>query len=150
MTGEHQYWAYFMSRYFAGFFGMVVSVLGPRFMVDMFFLHQRGREFTVLHLALNFGASAGPTFSGYVAAKHYWPVEYWWSVVLLALTAILIFCCLEETGYDRINPEDNVEIPKGFIANRFRTFLLGNRIVKPATLSEIASRLGLYCRTIID
>jgi MFS family permease len=143
MTGENQYWAYFMSRYFAGFFGMVVSVLGPRYLVDMFFLHQRGRAFTVLHLALNFGASAGPTFSGYVAAKRYWPIEYWWSVALLGVTAILVFCLLEETGYDRLNPENNVDTPKGFIVNRIRTFLPGNKIVKPASLSEVVCLLGL-------
>jgi MFS family permease len=143
MTGETQYWAYFMSRYFAGFFGMVVSVLGPRYLVDMFFLHQRGRAFTVLHLALNFGASAGPTFSGYVAAKRYWPIEYWWSVALLGVTAILVFCLLEETGYDRLNPANNVDTPKSFIVNRIRTFLPGNKIVKPASFSEVVCLLGL-------
>jgi MFS family permease len=141
MTGKHQYWAYFMSRYFAGFFGMVVSILGPRYLVDLFFLHQRGRAFTVLHVALNFGASAGPTFSGYVAAKRNWPIEYWWSVALLGVSAILVFCFLEETGYDRVNPETNVEIPEAFVANRVRTFLPGHRVVKPATLTEVVSCL---------
>jgi MFS family permease len=144
MTRENEYWAYFMSRYFGGFFGMVVSVLGPRYLVDMFFLHQRGRAFTVLHLALNFGASAGPTFSGYVAAKRYWPIEYWWSVALLGVTAILVFCLLEETGYDRLNPENNVDTPKAFIVNRMQTFLPGNKIVKPASLSEVVCLLG-FC-----
>ena len=137
MTKPDQYWAYFMSRYFAGFFGMVVSVLGPRYLVDMFFLHQRGRAFTVLHLALNFGASAGPTFSGYIAAKRYWPIEYWWSVALLGFTAIMVFLFLEETGYDRENPETNPEVPRSWISGRVRTFLPGNRIVKPATLGEV-------------
>lgn len=126
-----------MSRYFAGFFGMVVSVLGPRYLVDMFFLHQRGRAFTVLHLALNFGASAGPTFSGYVAAKRYWTIEYWWSVALLGFSAILVFCVLEETTFDRLNPENNVEVPKGFVTNRVRTFLPGNKIVKTVTITEV-------------
>ncbi|KIN08786.1 hypothetical protein OIDMADRAFT_175505 [Oidiodendron maius Zn] len=142
MTKPDQYWAYFMSRYFAGFFGMVVSVLGPRYLVDMFFLHQRGRAFTVLHLALNFGASAGPTFSGYIAAKRYWPIEYWWSVALLGFTAIIVFLFLEETGYDRENPETNPEIPRSWISGRVRTFLPGNRIVKPATLGEVG-RVGI-------
>jgi MFS family permease len=133
-----------MSRYFAGFFGMVVSVLGPRYLVDLFFLHQRGRAFTVLHLALNFGASAGPTFSGYVAANRYWTIEYWWSVALLGVAAILVFLFLEETGYDRANPENNVEVPKTFIANRVRTFLPGSGIVKHSSLSEVVSRIGLH------
>jgi MFS family permease len=126
---------------------MVVSVLGPRYLVDLFFLHQRGRAFTVLHLALNFGASAGPTFSGYVAAKRYWTVEYWWSVALLGVAAILVFLFLEETGYDRVNPENNVDVPKSFIANRVRTFLPGSGIVKHSSLSEVVSRIGLHFRS---
>ncbi len=136
MTGKHQYAAYLVSRYFAGFFGMVVSVLGPRYLVDLVFLHQRGRAFTVLHLALNFGASAGPTFSGFIAARHYWPVEYWWSVALLALTAILVFCFLEETGFDRSDGAINITLPPNFIRNRVHTFLPGSKVVKKTTLSE--------------
>lgn len=149
MTKENQYWAYFMSRYFAGFFGMVVSVLGPRYLVDMFFLHQRGRAFTILHTALNFGASAGPTFSGYIAAKRYWTIEYWWSVALLVAAAILVFCFLHETGYDRENPQNNVDIPENFVANRVRTFLPGNKIVKPVTLSEVVCYVGSRFRILI-
>lgn len=121
---------------------MVVSVLGPQYLVDLFFLHQRGRAFTVLHLALNFGASAGPTFSGYVAAKRSWTVEYWWSVALLGVSAILVFCFLEETGYDRDDPENNVDIPETYVANRIRTFLPGHRILRPTTLAEVVCYLG--------
>ena len=140
MTGEHQYWAYFMSRYFAGFFGMVVSVLGPRYLVDLFFLHQRGRAFTILHLALNFGASAGPTFSGFIAANHSWTIEYWWSVGLLSGTAILVLLFLEETGFDRLDGATNLTPPESFVKNRIYTFFPGNRIVKPATLAETVRR----------
>lgn len=65
-----------MSRYFAGFFGIVVSVLGPKYLVEMFLLYQRGRTFTVLYMELNFGTSAGLIFSGYITTKWYWPIEY--------------------------------------------------------------------------
>jgi MFS family permease len=136
MTGEHQYWPYFVSRYFAGFFGMVVSVLGPRYLVDLFFLHQRGRAFTILHLALNFGASAGPTFSGFIAANNSWTIEYWWSVGLLGFTAFLVLLFLEEAGFDRTEGATNVIPPDSFLQNRIYTFFPGNRIVKPTTLAE--------------
>ncbi|KAK4214242.1 major facilitator superfamily domain-containing protein [Rhypophila decipiens] len=76
MTKPSQYAPYLVSRYFSGAFGVTVSVLSPRYPVDMFFLHQRGRAFTILHLALNFGASAGPTIGGFVvAAGGYWTAE---------------------------------------------------------------------------
>lgn len=137
MTGSNQYVPYLISRYFAGAFGMVVSVLGPRFLVDMFFLHQRGRAFTILHLALNIGASAGPTFSGFIASDHYWPIEYWWSVGLLGATAILTFCFLEETGFDRSEGATNPTPSTSFFKNRVETFLPGNKVVKPTTFTEI-------------
>ena len=118
---------------------MVVSVLGPLYLTDMFFLHQRGRAFTVLYFALNFGASAGPTFSGFISANSYWPVEYWWSVGLTAVTVILVFLFLEETGYDRSESAVNVALPESFIANRIVTFFPGNKAVKSTSVKETVS-----------
>jgi MFS family permease len=115
---------------------MVVSVLGPKYLVDLFFLHQRGRAFTILHIAMNFGASAGPTFGGFIAANNSWPVEYWWSVTLLGITAILILLFLEETGFDRSPGARNLTAPKSFIQNRVYTFFPGSKIVKPTTLVQ--------------
>lgn len=133
MTGHDQYTPYLVSRYFSAFFGVTVSVLGPRYLVDMFFLHQRGRAFTILHLALNFGASAGPTFAGFVAANAYWPVEYWWSVALTAFTIIIVFVFLEETGYDRSEDAVNRTKPDSWIKDRVETFFPGNKVVPPTT-----------------
>jgi MFS family permease len=129
MTRPDQYAPELVSRYFAAFFGVSVSVLGPRYLVDMFFLHQRGRAFTVLHLALNFGASAGPTFSGFIAANQYWPVEYWWSVGLTAFTLIPVFLFLEDTTYDRSEGAVNRVKPASFLRDRFETFFPGHKVV---------------------
>lgn len=136
MTKPDQYVPYIVSRYFAAFFGVTVSVLGPKYLVDMFFLHQRGRAFTVLHLALNFGASAGPTFAGFVAAKAYWPVEYWWSVALAAFTIIIVFFFLEETYYDRSEGAVNRTKPVSFIKDRVDTFFPGHKVARPVTWGE--------------
>ncbi|KAB5550010.1 major facilitator superfamily domain-containing protein [Coniochaeta sp. 2T2.1] len=138
MTGEQQYAPYLVSRYFSAFFGVTVSVLGPRYLVDMFFLHQRGRAFTVLHLALNFGASAGPTFAGFVAANNYWPIEYWWSVALTAFTIIIVFLFLEETGYSRDEGAVNRTKSDSWIRDRVETFLPGNKVVPQATWGHTA------------
>ncbi|RDL40144.1 Uncharacterized protein BP5553_00123 [Venustampulla echinocandica] len=139
MTGKGDYWSYWASRLVAGFFGMVCSVLGPRYLVDMFFLHQRGRVFTIFHLALNFGASAGPTFSGFIARNNYWTIEYWWSVALLGVAAICVLLFLEETTFDRTPGAVNMSPPKNYLANRIQTFfpfLPGNTVVKATTLKE--------------
>ncbi|KAJ9482617.1 hypothetical protein VN97_g10813 [Penicillium thymicola] len=100
MTDPSNYIAYVISRLFAGFFGAVPTVLGPRIVTDMFFLHQRGRAFTALHMAFLFGTIAGPTFSGFVSAHSFFPVEFWWTAGLLGFTIICCFCFLEETGFD--------------------------------------------------
>ena len=122
MIHEDQYVSYLVSRFFSAFFGVVVGVLGPRYLVDMFFLHQRGRAFTVLHLALNFGASAGPTFSGFVAADRYWSVEYYWHIALTAVTLMVIFLFLEDTEYERADGATNRVKPDSFVRDRMETF----------------------------
>lgn len=151
MTGADQYVPYLVSRYFAGFFGVVVSVLGPRYLVDMFFLHHRGRAFTVLILALNFGASAGPTFSGFVAMHSYWPVEYWWHVGLTAFTIIPVVLFLEDTTYDRSLNAVNRTKAGSFLRDRVETFLTckaaphisWGELVR--WVLERAHRVGLCC-----
>ncbi|KAK0641776.1 major facilitator superfamily domain-containing protein [Cercophora newfieldiana] len=136
MTRADQYGPYLASRYFSAFFGVTVSVLGPRYLVDMFFLHQRGRAFTVLHLALNFGASAGPTFAGFVAAHAYWPVEYWWSVGLTGFAIIVVFAFLEETNFDRSEGTVNRTKPDSWIQDRVETFLPGTKVATPISWME--------------
>lgn len=133
MTRPDQYASYLVSRYFSAFFGVTVSVLGPRYLVDMFFLHQRGRAFTILHLALNMGASAGPTFGGFVATSAYWPVEYWWSVGLTGLSIIVVFLFLEETTYNRTEDAVNRTKPDSWVKDRVVTFFPGNKVVPPTT-----------------
>lgn len=136
MTREDQYVPYLLSRFFAGFFGVVVSVLGPKYLVDMFFLHHRGRAFTLLHLALNFGASAGPTFSGFVAMRSYWTVEYWWQVGVTAFTLVPVFLFLEETTFDRAGFKKRNE-KRSWLRGRLDTFLFGNKVVSSVSWREL-------------
>ncbi|KAJ5934459.1 Major facilitator superfamily domain general substrate transporter [Penicillium verhagenii] len=138
MTHSDDYIPFIMSRLFAGFFGAVPTVLGPRIVTDLFYLHQRGRAFTMLHMGFLFGTIAGPTFSGFVSANTTFPVEFWWTVGLLGFTLICCFCFLEETGFDRENFERNPEIPRGLVANRFATFFFGHSVVLPTTWKETA------------
>lgn len=136
MTHPNDYIPYIISRLFAGFFGAVPTTLGPRIVTDLFFLHQRGRAFMVLHMAFLFGTIAGPTFSGFVSANAFFPVEFWWTVGLLGFTLICCFCLLEETGFDRVNFERNPKIPRGLIAKRLATFFFGQGVVLPTTWTE--------------
>jgi hypothetical protein len=115
---------------------MVPSVLGPQYLTDLFFLHQRGRAFTIFHLALNMGASAGPTFSGFIAANHYWPVEYWWSVAVITFTLVLILLFLEDTTYDRSEGALNRPRQENWAQGRVQTFLFGQKTPSALGFSE--------------
>jgi MFS family permease len=139
MTHPNDYIAYILSRLFSGFFGAVPTVLGPRVVTDLFFLHQRGRAFTALHMSFLFGTIAGPTFSGFISAGAFFPVEFWWTVGLLGFTLICCFLCLEETSFDRENPDKNPKVPISFGKNRVATFFFGHRVVQPTTWKETAS-----------
>ncbi|OJJ47980.1 hypothetical protein ASPZODRAFT_115343 [Penicilliopsis zonata CBS 506.65] len=136
MTRSDDYIAYVLSRMFAGFFGAVPTVVGPRVVTDCFFLHQRGRAFTALHMSFLFGTIAGPTFSGFISADAHFPIEFWWTVALLGATAILVFLTLEETGFDRTDLASNPPIPTAWLSNRLATFFFGQSIVQPTTWKE--------------
>jgi len=43
MTHASSYNGFIVSRFSGAFFGSVTGVLGPRILVDLFFLHQRGK-----------------------------------------------------------------------------------------------------------
>lgn len=147
MTKPDQYIPFIMSRLFAGIFGAVPTVLGPRIITNIFFLHQRGRAFTVLHMAFLFGTIAGPTFSAFISARAYFPTEFWWSVGLLGGVLVLVLLFLEETGFDREHEDSNPDIPQSFFAKRWATFFFGRRVVRNRSISEAVSHL-FHCRDI--
>lgn len=136
MTHHDQYKAFIASRFLSGFFGGVTGVLGPRILVDLFFLHQRGRAFTAFHWCLNFGSVGGPTLSAFIASNRSWTLEFWWTVGLLGGTAIFVFLFLHETSWNREEGALNPSPPESFLANRFATFFFGTRVTPKSTMRE--------------
>jgi MFS family permease len=136
MIHQSQFNGFIVSRFFSGFFGGVTGVLGPRILVDLFFLHQRGRAFTAFHCCLNFGSVGGPTLSAFVAAGRSWTLAFWWTIGLLGFTIIGVFLFLHETSWDRQPGALNAIAPEGFIANRLATFLPGTKVTPPSTLRQ--------------
>lgn len=139
MTHEDQFNAFIVSRFFSGFFGGVTGVLGPRILVDVFFLHQRGRAFTAFHWCLNFGTVAGPTISAFISANRSWTPEFWWTVGLLGFTIICCFLFMHETAWDRTPGAANAPAPEGFLANRFATFFFGSRVTPKSNARQTVS-----------
>jgi MFS family permease len=94
MTGKGDYLPFVLSRFFAGVFGSVPSILGAGVLTDIFFLHERGRAFSTFSLSFLMGTVAGPTFGGFIVQHVYWANELWWTVGLQGLIIILGACDL--------------------------------------------------------
>jgi MFS family permease len=72
-----------------GHLGSIPSILGAQVLMDIFFLHERGRAVTTFHMCFLLGTVAGPTFGGFVVQHVTWPFEFWWTVALQCAVAIL-------------------------------------------------------------
>ena len=135
MTSPSDYENFVVSRFFAGLFGSVATAFGAGTIVDIFFLHQRGKAFMFYLAALNLGTALGPTVSGYIVTRVPWPVQIWWTVGVEAAIAMLAFLFLEETGWPRDNEEQG-EVPhkpRSWVRNRKDTFFPGHRILHDKT-----------------
>ncbi|KAI1859328.1 hypothetical protein JX265_010331 [Neoarthrinium moseri] len=97
----------------------------------------RGRAFNLLGIAMNIGASAGPTFSGFITANHPWWDEYWWTIGLATLCLVLIFLFVEETTWDRTPGAQNFCAKGTWFQRRVQTFFPGTKVVKPSTGKDI-------------
>lgn len=140
MTNADQFHIFIISRGFAGFCGTAVGVLGPRLLIDMFFLHQRGRAFTIFHFFFDFGTSAGPSLCAFVvqgAGNIQW--AFWFIAILTGVAILLVLLLVEDTTWDRSPGAANPPPPKGFIGNRIATFFLpGKRLASRPSAIQLA------------
>jgi MFS family permease len=142
MIHQNEYNSFIVSRFFGGLFGSITGVLGPRILVDLFFLHQRGRAFTVFHWFFDFGTVAGPTLSAFISAKSSWTYAYWWTAALVGFTLFPTFFFLHETSWNREAGAINTPAPTGFFANRFATFSVGTDTTPKKSLVQAVNILG--------
>lgn len=139
MTKSSQYTPYLVSRFFAGFGATVPSALGPRILLDLFYIHERGRAFSVFTLSYLLGTLAVPSVGCFVASQTDWSIMFWWTIPFLGLALILTVAFMEETGFEREGQTKYPRQPESFLANRIATFLPGNRVVPACTLAETVS-----------
>jgi MFS family permease len=137
MTHETDYIDFIVSRLFSGLFGAVPSAVGGSIIFDVFYLHQRGRAFACYESAILLGATIGPTFSGFIAGTTSWTWCFWWTVPLLAVTAILVFWLADETSFDRVQERPRIEKPQSFIRNRIALFAPGKLAVDALPTAEV-------------
>ncbi|KAK5111947.1 hypothetical protein LTR85_011694 [Meristemomyces frigidus] len=112
-----------------GTFGSAPSTIGAGIVIDLFFLHQRGRAFAIYTLCTLFGTQVGGTLSGFISATAPRPVQFWWTVGALGLVCILVFTSLEDTAFDREGCA-SPNLGQGYLQGRVATFFPGTRVVQ--------------------
>ncbi|MCJ1359763.1 MAG: hypothetical protein MMC33_009765 [Icmadophila ericetorum] len=140
MTGSNDYIPFVLSRLFAGLFGSVPAQLASGYIMDLYFLHQRGKAFTVLEVCIFGGILVAPVLGGFIANSKPWPFVFWWLVAVSGLSVILTFLLLEETSYSRENPALNTPRPQSYVANRICTFLPGTKTIPRTTFRAVARK----------
>jgi MFS family permease len=143
MTRQRDYVDFIASRLLSGLFGAVPSAVGGGMILDLFFLHQRGRAFICYEISILFGATVGPTFSGFIAGTTSWTWCFWWTVPLLAITAALVFLFAEETTFDRQRGKPPAERPHGFARSRVATFFPGTAVVAVPSGADIVGSVRM-------
>ncbi|KUI72104.1 hypothetical protein VM1G_07542 [Cytospora mali] len=137
LTDEHDFDLLVISRGLAGFFGTVVGVLGPRCLIDMFFLHQRGRAFTIFHFFFDLGNTAGPSISALVThPTGDWRWAFRWCIILDGVAFLVYFALMDDTTWDRTPGAVNLERPSGWLASRIATFVPGTQITRRVSFRE--------------
>ena len=139
MTQSDQYIPFVVARLFCGIFGGPPIALGTEAMIELFFLHQRGKVLAVFNLTVLFGVVMGPTFSGFIlCCGAPWPVQFWWSNALEAVVLVLAFFFLHDTHYDRgAGGKEKQQWPKPFVANRMSTFFCGTRVMPRVSWGKV-------------
>ena len=92
MTGPHDYIPFVLSRMFAGLSGAIPVVLAAGYIMDLYFLHQRGKAFTVLEVSFLAGVLVMPGIGGFIANSHPWMDDFWFLVAINGLSVILGVC----------------------------------------------------------
>lgn len=141
MTKSDQYGAFVTARLFGGFFGGNATALGADTIVDLYFLHQRGKGLTVLNLSFLGGVVVGPTLSGFIVGSASWTVQFWWTNGLEAAIIVLALLFLEDTYHDRSleGKATSKSWPDGWMANRMAHFFCGARVIPKISVRETVS-----------
>ncbi len=108
MTHPYQYTAFVIARLIGGLFGGTAAAPGADTIVNLYFLHQRGKGLAVLSISFLCGVIVGQTLSGYISGSAPWTVQFWWSNGIEAAIIVLSLGFLEDTYYYRGSEAESI------------------------------------------
>lgn len=140
MTGPNDYVAFTISRLFCGLFGVIPAILGSGYIIDMFYLHQRGKAFAIFEVLIIFAVVGGGTLGGFIAQSRPWDYVFWWTLGPVGAAIISVLFFVEDTGFSRDSTAmKRPSLPKGSVANRIATFFPGTRTQSAGKAMELVS-----------
>lgn len=141
MTGPDDFIPFTLSRVVCGLFGVVPAIMGAGFIMDMFFLHQRGKAFAVFEVLIIFAVVGGGTIGGFIAESKPWEYVFWWTLGPVGAAIVAVFVFVEDTTFDRTpGAMQRAPLPRSWFANRVATFLPGIKTQPDGRrLSELVS-----------
>ena len=140
-TGPNDYVSFAISRLFAGFCGAIPAILGSGYIIDIFYLHQRGKAFAIFEVLIIIAVVGGGTLGGFIAQTKPWDYVFWWTLGPVGAAIIATFLFVEDTGFDRKAGRKRVMLPKSWFANRIATFLPGTKTQPSGKGKEFVSPL---------
>ena len=136
MTEPAQYIPFVVSRGLAGFFGTACQVLGNEVIINVFFLHQRGKAFAFYSTCFILGAVAGQSLGGFVIQHTSWAIQLWYTIAPQGVSLLLLFLFLEDTSFNR-DGTHNESTSRSWFSKRLASILPGLENKRPASLSEV-------------
>ncbi len=140
MTGANDYITFTISRLICGLFGVIPAILGSGYIIDMFYLHQRGRTFAIFEVLIIFAVVGGGTLGGFIAQTRPWDDVFWWTLGPIGTAIICVFLFVEDTSYSRgLTAMKRSPLPRAWVANRVTTFFPGTRTQPAGKAMEFVS-----------
>ncbi|KAL9089904.1 MAG: hypothetical protein Q9159_002261 [Coniocarpon cinnabarinum] len=97
MSDRGDYTKFVVSRGLAGFFATIPHVLGNAVIVNVFYLHQRGRAFSFFAFCWLFGGIMGQSLGGFIIQHTKWTVEFWYTIGERARVEFICYLYLQRS-----------------------------------------------------
>ena len=145
-SGPDDLISFAVSRGLSGIGCQVPQVLTSGLIINVFFLHKRGRAFAIYSTTFTLGIVVGAAFCGVIIQHSTWVINFWWFVACNGLAAVLVFLFMEETSFDRGNVDQPVgpRRSKSWVAGRTATFLPGTQVMSRR------KRVPLVCHCLVQ
>ncbi|KAG7427763.1 Efflux pump rdc3 [Fusarium oxysporum f. sp. raphani] len=140
MVKPDQYIPFLLSRLCAGITGTAPATIGTNVIIQIYFLHDRGKYIGIFSTCVLFGTMASSTLSGYIVEGASWVWQFWYNVILGGVCIILCLLFLEEPIWNRPGGPEYPTPPEGWLTRRLATYAFTKRLTPKVPIEKSGSR----------